>query len=118
MELNLDSLKIALEVTLVLGNVLAIVFMAYLRSSFVTRRDYEERDAQIQGRLAGFDLRVQSIENKLPDAKEWREIAVAIERLAGDIELVGSQVKGLEGLVERIEAAVTRQEQYIHELKD
>jgi hypothetical protein len=93
--------------TLMLG-----VAMLYLRSIFAGRKDLLELEGRVQGhaeRLNLGDGRFARLEDRiaaLPTAEALSQLNVQIERLSGDMRMLGSQLHGMEQLHKVLERQV------------
>lgn len=74
------------------------------------------KDAARQQQISDLENRLTKAEGKLeetPTSKAIHELAIAIEHLSGDLRATVERLNGLSGIVERLEKAAVRQEDYL-----
>jgi len=87
-----------------------------LRKEFMTKKDCESCRGGIKEAAGALERRVMRSEDtleRMPGTGMVHNLALAIERLSGDVQTLGQQTKGLTDLVERVERVVARHEEHL-----
>lgn len=64
-------------------------------------------------RIDGHQQKQQQRLDAMPDAKSYHELSLAIERMNGNLREVSARMEGVDRLVEKLDAIVSRQEQFL-----
>jgi hypothetical protein len=113
----IDHFGDLITVVIVLGNLAVGGMMLFMRSNFVSKAKFWERDEGMQKAVAALTSRVTAVEAHIPAAQRVQAVELAMTRLEGLLGTLGQQVKGLDGLVDRVDKTLVRHEQYIRDLR-
>lgn len=96
---------------------LALAIGAFVYAHVQTRRRARSEElADLRERLERLRERVQSAEGRLeetPNSKAIHELALAIERISGDLRATVAELNGLGEIVKRLDRITERQETYL-----
>ncbi|WP_119301127.1 DUF2730 family protein [Dongia deserti] len=91
---------------------LFFVFMLYMRSVFVTRKDHEAVEKRVQNLETTITLIGHQMKQG-PTAKEMHELSLAIERLTGQLGITNERMSGMEDLQKVFKHQVDRIEEFL-----
>lgn len=97
---------------------LALIFSVVAYRRAVDREDRHEV-AALRTEAGSLDKRLTTVEiqmQSLPTTKAVHDLDLSVSKLSGDVRALTARIDGLDDIVERVEAATARQEDYIHEI--
>ena len=103
--MNIDEVRVLLDLVALLVAIGSVIY-AHVRTKDAARRQ----------QIADLDSRMTRAESKLeetPTSKAIHELALSIEHLGGDLRATVERLNGLSGIVERLEQATVRQEDFL-----
>lgn len=103
--------------------ILSIIFNALLawagwslRKAFVSQQRCSDCRKELIENNNKLERRISKNEDSLcnfPDNNALHEIALAVERLRGDLSAMGKEIDGLRDVVDKVDRIVERQETYL-----
>ena len=102
MEVSPEALTLILRIV----QILLLPMLAWIfKQIFALRRDIET--------LRGTVCRNEDRLKTLPDNDALRQLALGVEGLRGDVRAVSARIGGLESVVDKLDAILERQENYL-----
>jgi len=137
---NITNVLLALQV---IGLVVISIFGWYMRTAFVSRGDFnaamansasrddlkklESADTDAGTRLTTQSARLQELAGKvarvedrvaiLPNAEAVKDLELAMERLSGDVRVLGQKLEGFDDLQEMLRGQVDRMDEFLRKTK-
>ena len=114
-----ELLRLLFDGLLALAAGAAWIYAWRARREQVTHDQIERVRAEADMRLMTQASQIAALEAKLdgvPRLAAVHELALLIKELAGDVKALTSRLDGTVSIVERVESATARQEEYIHDL--
>lgn len=112
----LSWLRLALPIASLIFNGLLCWAGWSLRKAFVSHQLCSECRQKLADANAELERRISRNEEalgNLPDNNALHEIALAVERLRGDLSAMGKELGGLRDVVDKVDRIVERQENYL-----
>jgi hypothetical protein len=117
----------AFEMGLRIAQVVVIPFVAYIIRMALKLHAEMKRNkqaiAEISGKQDELEAKVSEIQNTqvhhgqliahMPDAQNYHDLALSIEKMNGNLKEIVAHVKGSEKMVEKLTATMNRQELYL-----
>lgn len=127
LDMSLGELSALLAIVQAVLTVAVGLFAYYMRTAFFPRREAEVKFTAIDARLTAQSERLNSgdarftlIESQLqslPTAANLHELALGIERLAGDMRAMGARLEGIEALHETLKHHVSVMDEFLRTTK-
>ncbi len=99
----------------VLGFLLSVgaMLFAYIRTR---RQDVDDRLKALEGRADKQDAKIKEVDQtikSLPEKDDIHNMEIAITKLVGKIDVMGTHVEGQREVMKRVELVVTRHEEHL-----
>lgn len=125
-----DATNLLIAAQVLLTAIIA-VFAWYMRTAFVSRRDFQKFKAEELGpfredvgkrltaageRLTAGDGRFNRIDDRiatLPAISEVTDLKLAVERLSGDVRVLGQKLEGFDDLQQVLRTQIERMDEFL-----
>jgi predicted nucleic acid-binding Zn-ribbon protein len=107
--------------------IIACLFMIYMRSIFVSKKEADAKALTDAAAIASLTTRLANAEGRLdrmhdrmteaPTAKEINQLHISIERLNGDVRVLNEKMSGSEDLFQRMEHQVSLLDTFLRDRK-